>query len=200
MSPFALTHGSSLQQTDCVDPNNCYAALDSRLEQYINANRCGHKQSSAAASHGLNSCRVGHNVAATVGSPQWVCHIGTATAPPSVWPPRCRVKLGAPADLAYRSCSDPPYWSLWDDMTKSYDDLVAALLDSGGCTRIVWARHAAPSELSLLPTGSGPPAQVKACPAQCQGAWCHALRLMELARPAAACAHLTAPATAPPLR
>lgn len=48
----------------------------------------------------------------------------------SVWF-ACRARLGAPADLTYRSCSDPPYWSLWNDMTKSYDDLVAALLDSG---------------------------------------------------------------------
>ncbi|KAL4458966.1 hypothetical protein ABPG75_013831 [Micractinium tetrahymenae] len=70
----------NLKQTDCVDPSNCYAQLESRLEQYINANRA---------------------------------------------------KLGAPLNVTYASCSDPPYWSLWGDMTKSYNDLVAALLDSG---------------------------------------------------------------------
>ncbi|PSC76189.1 serine carboxypeptidase-like [Micractinium conductrix] len=41
-----------------------------------------------------------------------------------------RQRLGVPHKVGYSACADPPYMALWGDMTRSYDDLLGALLDN----------------------------------------------------------------------
>ena len=44
-----------------------------------------------------------------------------------------KAKLGAPANVSFAACADAPYTALSTDMVRSYDTLVAGLLDNGEC-------------------------------------------------------------------